>query len=141
MSTSWNYRLCYIAFSCLAAFACGRSPETKNPDYAAATERAKAGLVGPLHSDTSDEIVSWVDGQVVTDWPAEIQKRERAIDGYLSDADPEHAKKYGFRSGQNPHLAWSWFRDNPVGFNGVPFVLFKTILDLDPDHPDPALRT
>ena len=37
-------------------------------------------------------------------------------------------------------LAWSWFRDNPVGFNGVPFVLFKTILDLDPNHENPTLR-
>ena len=137
---SCNRGLCYVAFLCLAAGACGHRPGTENPEYAAATERAKAGLVGPLKSDTSDEIVSWVDGQVVTDWPAEIQKRERAIEGYLNDADPAHADTYGFRSGQNPQLAWSWFRDNPVGFNGVPFVLFKTILDLDPNHPDPALR-
>ena len=94
----------------------------------------------PLEDDTSEEIVSWVDGQVVTDWAAEIAKRERAIDGYLNDTDPVRAEKYGFRSGQNPQLAWSWFRDNPVGFNGVPFVLFKTILDLDPNHENPTLR-
>ena len=92
---------------------------------------------GRLKDDTSEEIVSWVDGQVVTDWAAEIAKRERAIDGYLNDTDPARAEKYGFRSGQNPQLAWSWFRDNPVGFNGVPFVLFKTILDLDPNHAEP----
>ncbi len=140
MSTSWNRVLCYAAFSCLAAGACGRGPSTNSPEYPAAADRARAGLVGPLKSDTSDEIVSWVDGQVVTDWPAEVQKRERAIEGYLNDADPAHAATYGFRSGQNPQLAWSWFRDNPVGFNGMPFVLFKTILDLDPDHADPALR-
>ena len=105
--------------------------------------RANGGLVGPLKDDTSDEIVSWVDGQVVTDWAAEIAKREQAIDGYLNDTDPARAEKYGFRSGQNPRLAWSWFRDNPVGFNGVPFVLFKTILDLDPNHaePDAARRS
>ena len=90
-----------------------------------------------LKDDSSDDIVSWVDGQVVTDWSAEIAKRERAIDGYLNDTDPGRAAKYGFRSGQNPQLGWSWFRDNPVGFNGVPFVLFKTILDLDPNHPEP----
>ena len=84
--------------------------------------------------------MSWVDGQVVTDWAAEIAKRERAIDGYLNDTDPARAATYGFRSGQNPQLAWSWFRDNPVGFNGVPFVLFKTILDLDPNHENPTLR-
>ena len=63
-----------------------------------------------------------------------------AIEGYLNDTDPNRAEKYGFRSGQNPQLAWSWFRDYPVGFNGVPFVLFKTILDLDPEHTDPALQ-
>ena len=87
--------------------------------------------------DSSEDIMSWVDGQVVTDWAAEIAKRDRAIDGYLNDADPDHAAKYGFRSGQNPQLAWNWFRDNPVGFNGVPFVLFKTILDLDPESREP----
>ena len=74
--------------------------------------------------------MSWVDGQVVTDWAAEIAKREQAIAGYLDDADPGRAEKYGFRSGQNPRLAWAWFRNNPVGFNGVPFVLLQ-------DHPRP----
>jgi hypothetical protein len=96
--------------------------------------------VGPLKDDTSEQIVSWVDGQVVTNWAVEIMKRERAIEGYLADTDPVHAEKYGFRSVQNPQLAWSWFRNNPVGFNGVPYVLFKTILDLDPNHENPALR-
>ena len=70
----------------------------------------------------------------------EIGRREKAIDGYLNDADPERAAKYGFRSGQNPRLAWAWFRDNPVGFNGVPYVLLKTIFDLDPNVSDPTLR-
>lgn len=97
-------------------------------------------MVGPLKNDTSDDIVSWVDGQVVTDWPGEIQKRERAVEQYLNDSNPDHASKYGFRSGQDPRLAWAWFRDNPVGFNGVPFVLFKTILDLDPNDANPSLR-
>ena len=102
---------------------------------------ANQSLVTPLQDDTSDNIVSWVDGQVVTDWAAEIAKRDRAIAGYLGDTDPDRAAKYGFRSGQNPRLAWSWFRDNPVGFNGVPFVVLKTILDLDPDHENSGLRT
>ena len=67
-------------------------------------------------------------------------KRDQAVNGYLSDTDPGRAAKYGFRSGQNPQLGWSWFRDYPVGFNGVPFVLFKTMLDLDPNHANPTLR-
>jgi hypothetical protein len=131
---------CCVAAVCVAVGACGRGAAPQKPEYVAAAERAQAGLVGPLKDDTGDEIVSWVDGQVVTDWAAEIVKRERAINGYLDDADPVRAAKYGFRSGQNPRLAWSWFRNNPVGFNGVPFVLFKTILDLDPNHHDPTLR-
>ena len=120
-----------------AAWGCGK-PATPRPSTRKPRQRAKAGLVAPLADDPGDDIRSWVDGQVVTDWPAEIARRERAIQGYLND-DRRRAgrQKYGFRSGQHPRLAWSWFRDNPVGFNGVPFVLFKTILDLDPESREP----
>ncbi|HEX8029637.1 MAG TPA: hypothetical protein VF491_14285 [Vicinamibacterales bacterium] len=124
----------------IVACACSRGPSDQNPEYSAAAERGNAGLVAPLDHDTSEEIRSWVDGQVVTDWPAEIEKRDRAINGYLNDADPARAAKYGFRDGQTPQLAWRWFRDNPVGFNGVPFVVLKTILDLNPNHENAALR-
>ncbi len=140
MSTSGTLTRWCTALVCVAAIACSRGRATENSEYAAAEERAQGGLVDPLRDDTSEQIVSWVDGQVVTDWTAEIQKRERAIDGYLHDTDPVHAEKYGFRSGQNPQMAWNWFRENPVGFNGVPFVLLKTILDLDPNHQNPTLR-
>src|ERR1700741_1452212 len=129
-----------IALSSVLVWSCGRgtsSEETKPATTAAATSD---GLVGPLKDDSSNAILSWVDGQVVSDWRAEIEKRDRAIGGYLSDTDDVRAAKYGFRKGQNPQLGWSWFRDYPVGFNGVPFVLFKTILDLDPNDPDPALQ-
>ena len=97
--------------------------------------------MAPLEDDASEEIVSWVDGQTVTDWASEVAKRDRAIEQYISDADPGRAEKYGFRKGQHPQMAWSWFLDHPVGFNGVPFVLLKTILDLAPNHPNPTLRT
>ena len=140
MSFYRNRRLVCVALVAVAVCACSRGPATESRDYPAAAERANAGLVAPLKNDTSEEIVSWVDGQVVTDWAAEIEKRDRAINGYLNDTDPARAATYGFRNGQNPQLAWSWFRDNPVGFNGVPFVLFKTILDLDPNHENPTLR-
>lgn len=122
------------------AVGCTRNAGTDAPEYQAAAEANKAGLVAPLSDDSADAIMSWVDGQPVTDWAAEIEKRDRAIAGYLSDTDPARAAKYGFRAGQHPQLAWSWFRDNPVGFNGVPYVLFKTILDLNPDDPNPTLR-
>jgi hypothetical protein len=51
----------------------------------------------------------------VTDRPSEVRNRERAINAYLADDNPDHAASYGFRSGQNPRLAWAWFLDNPVG--------------------------
>jgi len=139
MSTFWNRHRFWIALVAGSLCACGGTANDK-PAYNAAANAAGAGLVGPLKDDTRAEIVSWVDGQVVTDWTAEIAKRQQAIDGYLNDSDPARAQKYGFRSGQNPRLAWSWFRENPVGFNGVPFVLFKTILDLDPNDENPSLR-
>ena len=124
-----------------ATLACSREAETNNPVHATAAARAHEGIVAPLEHDVSGDIVSWVDGQVITDWATEVAKRDRAIEGYLSDSDPSHAEKYGFRTGQHPRLAWSWFRDNPVGFNGVPFVLLKTIFDLDPNHSNPTLRS
>lgn len=140
MSIHENRRLVSILLVAVAACACNRDPATANREYPAAPATVNGRLVAPLKDDASAEIMSWVDGQAVTDWAAEITKRERAIEGYLDDADPVRAEKYGFRSGQNPRLAWSWFRDNPVGFNGVPYVLLKTILDLDPNHANPALR-
>jgi hypothetical protein len=140
MSLSRNRTFLCIALVSAAACACGRAPANDKREYAAAGGTANGGLVGPLKDDTSKEIVSWVDGQAVTDWSAEIAKRQRAIEGYLDDADPARAQKYGFRSGQNPRLAWSWFRENPVGFNGLPYVLLKTILDLDPNHQNATLR-
>lgn len=140
MLFSRNVRLAGIAMALAAALACTRGPATQRSEYAATGSPADGAVLGPLQDDTSDDIVSWADHQVVTDWTAEIVKRDRAIRAYLDDTDPARAAKYGFRSGQHPRLAWSWFRDNPVGFNGVPFVLLKTILDLDPDHENPALR-
>jgi hypothetical protein len=128
-----------IVIAAAAACACG-SPTQDSTGYVPAAGRAAGGLVAPPPADTSEQIVSWVDGQVITDWPSEIVKRQRAIDDYLNDTDSARAAKYGFRAGQNPRLAWSWFRDNPVGFNGVPYVLFKTILDLDPNHENQTLR-
>ena len=121
--------------------ACGGAPAKESGVHPAAAARAAGGIVAPLENDDSDDIISWVDGQVVTDWTAEVAKREQAIQGYLNDADPARAERYGFRSGQHPRLAWNWFLDNPVGFNGVPFVVLKTIFDLDPNHANPTLRS
>ena len=129
-----------LGLTSIAVCGCGAAP-TDGGSYSGRRTTATGALVGPLENDESDGIVSWVDGEVVTDWAAEIQKRRQAIDGYLSDTDPGRAAEYGFRSGQYPELAWRWFNDNPVGFGGVPFVLLKTILDLDPNHENETLRT
>ena len=140
----WNPRYrgaCCAVVVLLSGWGCNRDATQRSaPEYTEAGRRAESGLVAPLADDTSDQIMSWVDGQAVTDWAMEITRRDHAIQGYLDDSDPARAQTYGFRSGQNPQLAWSWFLDNPVGFNGVPFVLFKTILDLDPNHANPTLR-
>ena len=138
MSNYRNRRLCSVVLVAVAMWRAAAAPPTK-PRAAAVAGTAAEVSWALCKDDASDQIVSWVDGQVVTDWAAEITKRERAIQGYLDDADPVRAEKYGFRSGQTPRLAWSWFRNNPVGFNGVPFVLFKTILDLDPNHAEPVV--
>ena len=133
--------LCIITLAAIASYACTTAPEDADRSYSGPRRTASAALAGPLENDESDEIVSWVDGQVVTDWASEIERRQQAIDAYLNDTDPGRATEYGFRSGQHPRLAWRWFSDNPVGFGGVPYVLFKTIVDLDPDHENPTLRT
>jgi hypothetical protein len=137
--TNPGYRtLFWIAAIVLTAWGCSRGTPKAAPVYS--EPAPPASIVAPLADDADGEIRSWVDGQVVTDWSQEIARRDRAIEAYLNDSDPGRAQKYGFRSGQHPKLAWSWFRDNPVGFNGMPFVLFKTILDLDPNHEHPTLR-
>ena len=141
MSKLWTVRFVAAVLIAGALPACNRggsTSDTAKTAYSGTT--GGGGLVAPPKTDDSDQIVSWVDGQAVTDWAAEVAKRDRAIDGYLNDEDPARAATYGFRSGQNPRLAWDWFQHNPVGFNGVPFVVLKTILDLDPDDANPILR-
>lgn len=135
-----------LALAAMGA-SCSSSPEPAATTGAAPADTATRELgrdsaagPAPLHNDKSADIVSWVDSRPVTDWSVEVAKRDRAIDDYLNDSDPARAQQYGFRAGQNPQLAWNWFRYNPVGFNGVPFVLLKTIFDLDPNHADPSLR-
>jgi len=141
MSNSWNRTLLCIALTSIALCGCTRGHGKEGLEGANAAAAAQEGLVAPLKDDTSEDIMSWVDGRVVNDWAAEIVKREQALERYLADTDPGRAEQYGFRKGQHPQIAWRWFVDNPVGFNGVPFVLLKTILDLDPNHPNPTLRT
>ena len=105
-----------IAAVLLMAAACSREAAKESTVSNTAAARASAGLVAPLESDDSADIVSWVDGQVITDWTGEIAKRDQAIERYLNDSDPGHAEKYGFRSGQHPRLAWNWFLDASSAF-------------------------
>ena len=109
-------RVWSLAIVIVTAWGCRTTRAPVRPaDYPAPAITADAAVVAPVVDDGSDQIVSWVDGKAVTNWAAEITRRDHAIDDYLNDADPARAAKYGFRSGQNPRLAWSWFKDNPVG--------------------------
>ena len=76
-----------VVLVAVAVCGCNRRPASDKQEYAAAATPGRQTLVGPPKDDTSEQIVSWVDGQVVTDWAAEISKRERAIEGYLDDTD------------------------------------------------------
>src|SRR5687767_14461972 len=99
-----------VALLLLAAWSCRSTGAPIVPaDYPTPAAAVDAPFVAPLADDTSDQILSWVDGQVITDWASEIARRDRAIDAYLNDTDPGRAAKYGFRSGQHPRLAWTWF--------------------------------
>lgn len=133
--------LCVLAAILAGGVTAGcSSPADESRPTTAYGSGGGAGLVKAPADDDGEEIRSWVDGSVVTDWATERTRRTQAIEAYLDDDDPGRAAAYGFRQGQTPRLAWAWFQDNPVGFNGVPFVLFKTLIDLDPNHPDPQLR-
>ncbi len=80
-----------------------------------------------------DGLISWVDGEQWSDWKVEREKRQRSIQRYLYEQDAVLSKQWGYRQAgraQSPYLGWKWFEEAPVGFGGVPFVVFKTINDL-----------
>ena len=79
----------------------------------------------------SDE---WVvsEAEDAPSWKTERDRRRRVIDRYLSIEDADCAKKLGFSPDQNPKLAWEYFTRHPIGYGGVPLVLLKTLLSLDP---------
>ena len=93
--------------------------------------------VSPPQTYASDEWLVSGSG----DWTQEALRRERELRAYLYDTDPIRAKKYKFRQGHNPSLAWNWFTEHPIGYGGVPYVLLQTILSLDPaTESDPDLK-
>ena len=70
-------RLWIVGLTSIAMYGCGPPPDDDD-SYSSHRVTTTGALVGPLENDQSDDIVSWVDGQVVTDWAAEIQKRQQA---------------------------------------------------------------
>ena len=54
---------------------------------------------------SADGFVSWVDRQPITDWNAEIKKRDKAIYQYLNINDSAAASKYGFSNNHTPASA------------------------------------
>ena len=64
-----------VTMASIAAVVCACSgPANESRQTVAERAANESGLVSPLKSDTSDQIVSWVDGQVVTDWAAETSE-------------------------------------------------------------------
>src|SRR4029434_796379 len=81
-STTSRIAVAFCVLLTLLVCGCGRQATnegTATKATTAAVATGTAGLVGPLTNDTSDDIVSWVDGQVVTDWAAEIKKLDNEI--------------------------------------------------------------
>lgn len=76
----------------------------------------------------------------VTPWKDELDDRESEMKRYLavgSGSDDVKdsrscANKLGFREGQDPHLAWEYFEEHPLGYSGWPLVIMQTLLSLDP---------
>jgi len=81
-----------------------------------------------------DGLKSWANGQEIKNWQQERQIRQKVVYDYLNYDGSDSASKYGFREGQNPKLAWKWFEDSPIGFGGMPFVVLKTLLNLDESY-------
>ena len=82
----------------------------------------------------------WV-GAGTTSWAEERSRRQQQLEAYLSDTDRERARKYQFRDGHTPALAWNWFTSHPIGYGGLPYVLLQTLFSLDPaTETDPKLK-
>lgn len=58
------------------------------------------------------------------DWAAERNARQQEIDAYFTANDYQY----------------DWFKNSPLGFTGVPYVLFRTLVDMYPEiwTPDPS---
>ncbi len=99
--------------------------------------RGEARDVSPPKAFASDD---WVEAGS-TPWAQERDRRQADLEAYLRDTDPARARKYQFREGHTPALAWNWFSGHPIGYGGVPYVLLQTLLSLDPaTETDPQLR-
>src|SRR5204862_6924733 len=89
MDTSRVVRVVGIPLVTVAMYACSRGSLGETRDYQAPAASGGA-IIEPPKDDARPEIVSWVDGQVITHWPAESANRQHALDAYLDDADPGH---------------------------------------------------
>ena len=77
MSTYRNCRLLAVVLGAAAVCACGGPATETRPNGAAAGAVAAGAPLKPLSpsiDDSSGQILSWVDGQVIADWPAEIRE-------------------------------------------------------------------
>ena len=126
------------AIAAVMAVLMGPHPSAKALDPA--QPRSSPGMardVSPPPAFASDD---WV-AKGATPWEQEAARRQHDLEAYLRDTDPVRARKYGFRAGHTPALAWNWFSEHPIGFGGMPYVLLQTLLSLDPaTETDPSLQ-
>ncbi len=97
-------------------------------DYVCKSDAASVDVAPPAHGFASD---AWVESGKAP-WTQERMRREQQLSAYFEDENCDDAKKYGFREGQTPWLAWEYFTRYPIGYGGVPNVLLQTLLSLDP---------
>ena len=130
MSISTNHRLCLAALLTAVVCACSNGPANQTREYAGPAGTGSGGLVGPLKDDTSEQIVSWVDGQVVTDWRRNGE-RERPF-GISTTPIPRREMLFG---SQIPEVAGT-DSGNPV--SSTCRSCCSHDFDLDPNHENRA---
>ena len=141
MSISTNHRLCLAALVAAVVCACSNGPANQTREYAGPAGTGSGGLVGPLKDDTSER------DRVLGRWTGRHRLgggSRRNASGPSTDISTTPIRSAPrstvSAAGRIPGWPGAGSGNNPVGFNGVPFVLFKTILDLDPNHANPTLR-
>src|SRR4051812_33062098 len=71
-----------------------RGSSVKSEGYKGGSAGCEAIPTANLYKD-DNQIISWIDGQPVTDWPQEMNRRDKCLADYLTDNDAGRAKTFG----------------------------------------------